>query len=192
MSVQKKCSGCKDITGNRPTPHTLKDGHWTCGFCGHESPKRAYLTKKAKEWEAMIKAANNEEVTVEMDEETKWKKDKHGHGYTSSDGKRVIVKHPKGWISRSTTDPHDYSDVYPTQREAKAGRYAWAMKNEEAPANSVGGGKIAGMGVGAQGEPGVNLKARTRYAKKNAVEAPSPIMSPLATRKTLTDFSKGK
>jgi hypothetical protein len=66
-----------------------------------------------------------------MNEETKWVKDKYGSGYTSSDGKRAIVKHPKGWISRSTTDKHDYSDVYPTQREAKAGKYAWAMKNEE-------------------------------------------------------------
>jgi len=67
----------------------------------------------------------------EMKEETKWVKDKHGAGYTSDDGKREIVKHTKGWISRSTTDRHDYSDVYPTQREAKAGKYAWAMKNEE-------------------------------------------------------------
>jgi hypothetical protein len=66
-----------------------------------------------------------------MNEETQWVKDKHGSGYTTSDGKREIVKHPKGWISRSTTDKHDYSDVYPTQREAKAGKYAWAMKNEE-------------------------------------------------------------
>jgi hypothetical protein len=69
-----------------------------------------------------------------MTEETKWIKDKYGSGYTSSDGKRAIVKHPKGWISRSTTDKHDYSDVYPTQREAKAGKYAWAMEesmNEE-------------------------------------------------------------
>ena len=67
----------------------------------------------------------------EMSEETKWVKDKHGAGYTSDDGKREIVKHTKGWISRSTTDRHDYSDVYPTQREAKAGKYAWATKNED-------------------------------------------------------------
>jgi hypothetical protein len=43
---------------------------------------------------------------------------------------------------------------------------------EEAPANSVGGGKIAGMGVGAQGEPGVGPKAMKRYKDKNAAEAP--------------------
>jgi hypothetical protein len=132
----------------------------------------------------------------DLREETKWVKDKHGSGYTSSDGKREIIKHPKGWISRSTIDQYDYSDVYPTQREAKAGKYAWAMKNEEVdttkknqvksikagaklnmdpdtktpdhftaamrrkrglpedvPANNAGGGNVAGIGVGQQGEP---------------------------------------
>ena len=75
-------------------------------------------------------------MSTEMNEETKWVKDKHGSGYTSSDGKREIVKHPKGWISRSTTDKHDYSDVFPTQKEAKAGKYAWAMKNEDTVSES--------------------------------------------------------
>lgn len=188
-------------------------------------------------------------MSTEMNEETKWVKNKHGSGYTSSDGKREIVKHPKGWISRSTTDRHDYSDVFPTQKEAKAGKYAWAMKNEEAvseskefyadakkrakadlpqeklsstwkakakarasaagrkypnlvdnvwaarmqesvneeaPANSVGGGKIAGMGVGPQGEPGVGPKAMKRYKDKNAAAAPK------AGRKTLSIFMQGK
>ncbi len=105
-------------------------------------------------------------MATELDEETKWVKDKHGSGYTSSDGKRVIVKHPKGWISRSATDIHDYSDVYPTQREAKAGKYAWAMKNEEVPANAVGGGAIAGLGVGPQGEPPVRSSKMLKRFKK--------------------------
>jgi hypothetical protein len=124
-------------------------------------------------------------MSTEMNEETKWVKDKHGSGYTSSDGKREIVKHPKGWISRSTTDRHDYSDVFPTQREAKAGKYAWAMKNEGAPANAVGGGNIAGVGVGPQGEPGVGPKAMKKYRDKNADEAPK------AGRKTLAMFMQG-
>jgi hypothetical protein len=75
-------------------------------------------------------------MATEMNEETKWVKNKHGSGYISSDGKREIVKHPKGWISRSTTDRYDYSDAFPTQKEAKAGKYAWAMKNEEAVSES--------------------------------------------------------
>ena len=32
--------------------------------------------------------------------------------------------------------------------------------NEEAPANAVGGGHIAGVGVGPQGEPGVDLRKK--------------------------------
>lgn len=38
---------------------------------------------------------------------------------------------------------------------------------EEAPANNVGGGNIAGMGVGPQGEPGLKPKARLKYKRKN-------------------------
>ena len=41
---------------------------------------------------------------------------------------------------------------------------------EEAPANNVGGGNIAGLGVGAKGEPGLNPKQRLSYKKKNAVD----------------------
>ncbi len=57
---------------------------------------------------------------------------------------------------------------------------------EEAPANSVGGGKIAGMGVGPQGEPGVMPKAMKRYKDKNAADAPK------AGRKTFSVFMQGK
>jgi hypothetical protein len=57
---------------------------------------------------------------------------------------------------------------------------------EEAPANSVGSGKIAGMGVGAQGEPGVGPKAMKRYKDKNAAEAPK------AGRKAFSIFMQGK
>jgi uncharacterized Zn finger protein (UPF0148 family) len=234
-STQKVCPKCKDQTDGRPTPHTVKDGKWKCGLCGHETSKKTYNTKKSKMLGDMINKFNEAKdsreygyegemamsqlkgiimhakqlhdmlepdtdlpewvqskitlaydyiqtaadyMSTELDEETKWVKNKHGSGYTSNDGKREIVKHPKGWISRSTTDRHDYSDVFPTQKEAKAGKYAWAMKNEEAPANSVGGGKIAGMGVGPQGEPGVSKKR-------------NPILQPTGRRKSLTDFIRG-
>lgn len=58
--------------------------------------------------------------------------------------------------------------------------------DEEAPANAVGGGNIAGMGVGAQGEPGVGKKAHKKYKDKNAAEAPK------AGRKSFSMFMKGK
>ena len=35
------------------------------------------------------------------------------------------------------------------------------MQKEDAPVNAVGGGQIAGVGVGAQGEPGVKKKNKT-------------------------------
>ena len=38
--------------------------------------------------------------------------------------------------------------------------YAVPMKQEDAPVNNVGGGQIAGVGVGPQGEPGVTKKKR--------------------------------
>lgn len=57
---------------------------------------------------------------------------------------------------------------------------------EEAPANAVGGGNIAGIGVGAQGEPGVGKKAHKKYKAKNAAAAPK------AGRKSFAIFMKGK
>ena len=40
-------------------------------------------------------------------------------------------------------------------------------KLEEVPANNAGSGAIAGLGVGAQGEPGVSPAQQKRYKKKN-------------------------
>lgn len=39
---------------------------------------------------------------------------------------------------------------------------------EDAPVNNVGGGNIAGTGVGPDGEPGVSKKAQKRWRKINA------------------------
>lgn len=52
--------------------------------------------------------------------------------------------------------------------------------NEEAPANVVGGGQIAGVGVGPQGEPGMPAKVMQtkvirRYKRKNKEQAPRKI-----------------
>ena len=41
---------------------------------------------------------------------------------------------------------------------------------EDAPANSAGGGNVAGIGVGADGEPGIRPDAARRYKKKNKDE----------------------
>jgi len=42
---------------------------------------------------------------------------------------------------------------------------------EDAPANAVGGGNVAGLGVGAQGEPGITPKAKRKYKRKNQEKA---------------------
>ena len=39
--------------------------------------------------------------------------------------------------------------------------------NEDAPANSAGGGGISGIGIGPDGEPGVSVAAANRYKKRN-------------------------
>jgi hypothetical protein len=42
--------------------------------------------------------------------------------------------------------------------------------NEDAPVNAAGGGAIAGIGVGPDGEPGVSPKAHKKHKKKNKKE----------------------
>jgi hypothetical protein len=41
------------------------------------------------------------------------------------------------------------------------------IEEQGAPTVNVGGGQIAGVGVGPKGEPGLTLKQRLRYKKKN-------------------------
>ena len=60
---------------------------------------------------------------------------------------------------------------------------------EDAPTNASGGGFIAGIGVGAQGEPGVRPSALANYKRKNAAETPkSPVMKPMQRRMSFADF----
>lgn len=82
------------------------------------------------------------------------------------------------WVQLKITLALDYIET--------ASSYMEGEMNEEAPANAVGGGNIAGMGVGPQGEPGVTPKAMKRYKDKNAASAPK------AGRKSFSLFMKGK
>jgi hypothetical protein len=41
------------------------------------------------------------------------------------------------------------------------------LQQEDAPANSVGGSAIAGIGVGPQGEPGISRSVMKKYKKRN-------------------------
>lgn len=82
------------------------------------------------------------------------------------------------WVQSKITLAYDYIQT--------AADYMSTEMSEEAPTMSVGTGKIAGMGVGPQGEPGVTPKAMKRYKDKNAAEAPK------AGRKTFSVFMQGR
>lgn len=87
------------------------------------------------------------------------------------------------WVQKKITLAYDYMQT--------AADYMATEMSEEAPTMSVGSGKIAGMGVGPQGEPGVTPKAMKRYKDKNAAEAPSPIVGGMQRRK-FSQFMQGK
>ena len=58
--------------------------------------------------------------------------------------------------------------VLDVETEMNAPRYKRMKKRlKEEPANNVGGGKVAGLGVGAQGEPGFTKAQQRRWVKKN-------------------------
>jgi hypothetical protein len=82
------------------------------------------------------------------------------------------------WVQSKITLALDYIET--------ASSYVEGEMNEEAPANAVGGGNIAGMGVGPQGEPGVGKKAHKKHKDRNAAAAPK------AGRKSFAIFMKGK
>lgn len=57
------------------------------------------------------------------------------------------------------------------------------LDEEGAPANSVGGGGIAGVGVGPQGEPGVSPRVqKKRYGRLKS--QPNPVMMDILRRKS--------
>ena len=82
------------------------------------------------------------------------------------------------WVQSKLTLALDYIQT--------AADYSRTEMSEEAPANSAGGGAIAGIGVGPKGEPGVKPAAMNRYKRKNKAEAPK------AGRKTFTQYFKGR
>lgn len=59
------------------------------------------------------------------------------------------------------------------------------INEEGAPANAAGGGNIAGLGVGAAGEPGVSVAAQRKHQRKNASDPQTPVMGDILRRNTL-------
>ena len=61
---------------------------------------------------------------------------------------------------------------------------------EEAPANSAGGGNIAGIGVGPDGEPGVLPRAAQIYKKKNKKDLKGRMTKFLSKFTTTEQYNK--
>ena len=61
---------------------------------------------------------------------------------------------------------------------------------EEAPANSAGGGNIAGIGVGPDGEPGITPSAAQKYKKKNKEGLKGRMSNFLSKFKIKEDYDK--
>jgi hypothetical protein len=59
------------------------------------------------------------------------------------------------------------------------------LNEEGVPANAAGGGNIAGLGVGASGEPGISVAAQRKHQRTNASDPQTPIMGNILRRKTL-------
>lgn len=79
------------------------------------------------------------------------------------------------WVQSKITLAEDYITT--------AANYMQGEMKEEVAANAVGGGKIAGAGIGPQGEPGVT---KTKYSKKNKAE--SPVVGDMLRRKSFKQF----
>ena len=60
-------------------------------------------------------------------------------------------------------------------------------QKEDAPANAAGGGGVAGIGVGADGEPGIRPDAAKKYKKKNKDEFKGRIFKFLNQFKTMKE-----
>ena len=120
--------------------------------------------------------------------------DEHGHSYNRSHLLATGQKHMNEAVDNTQKNRNIASKAgtkLPMDSDTKTPDYFTAAMRrkkglpEEVPANAVGSGKIAGMGVGAQGEPGVGPKAMKRYKDKNAAEAPK------AGRKAFSLFMQG-
>lgn len=75
----------------------------------------------------------------------------------------TIVKTKSGYklISKKTgRNLGSYSSKAGAQQREREVQYFKHMKEDGVVANSVSGGNIAGLGVGKQGEPGVNPKRK--------------------------------
>ena len=113
------------------------------------------------------------------------------------EGQKPYVSHSRGGVGRSaeanvlnskgetskTFTKKEHGPDYRKKANAHLKKNYNKLMGEEAPANVVGGGKVASVGVGPQGEPGMTAKAIRRYKRKNKEQTPRKI-------KGFADFSR--
>ena len=75
------------------------------------------------------------------------------------------------------------------QKDKETG-YKHKVVTEDAPANSAGGGNIAGIGVGPDGEPGIQPKWAKEYKKKNKEGLKGRLTTFLNKFRTVEDYNK--
>lgn len=201
MSTEKHCPNCADQTSGRKTPHTHRDGKWKCGLCGHETAKRTYNSKKNRDMEDLIKNLQTEGVLKKIFGKNEKKKSRDEilrdrHRAMSDSELKAHAAELKSSIPSARAHGSlvggAVRDTWQSAQNEIDRRARIKTIGEDAPANAVGGGNIAGMGVGSQGEPGVRPKALKRYKDKNAAEAPDPVMTTSPMRRSFKQFIKGK
>ncbi|HIK67327.1 MAG TPA: hypothetical protein EYF95_05105 [Flavobacteriales bacterium] len=137
--------------------YTLKDGETGKVLGKYKSGAAAQRAMND-----LVKKADYENLSVELDEDAKM-------GKQSDDQLKKIYK------TASEKDQSSPANKSFTQRIAKEMKKRGIQ--EEVPTNSAGGGNVAGLGVGPQGEPGVHPKKKK---KKPAWEDSRVLMNKFA------------
>ncbi len=81
-----------------------------------------------------------------------------------------LIKESKNYDADEITEDtleESFNPYMDYTKESRDVNHKFEKMLEDAPANSAGGGAIAGIGVGPQGEPGVSKQAQKRIQKKN-------------------------
>lgn len=82
--------------------------------------------------------------------------------HNKKNNKKALKIKPTSSLSMSLKSQAEPSAI------KKIGKWVYSYLEEEAPVNSAGGGEIAGIGVGAKGEPGVSKKRQRKWQDANA------------------------
>lgn len=166
--VLKKIFGKKDT---RPAvehpkerfPNSNKANEWMSQKVAH------YERHKPNELHHLFSPASGDYMPLSVHVGSSWKKEHEDH-YNE-----LKKKHPEA-VAKAKEMTTGIAGRVSLSRVGPHADFHGMSIHEDAPSNAVGGGNIAGMGVGAKGEPGVSPKAMDKYKRKNKQEAPRKVM----------------